>query len=104
MAQKKSHYCLCVEKHPQLSSRNDGLMLQLHLLQAMEAGVVFFEHSPPRLSCKSVFLAGGGGNRKGKSKKWKQMLQFPHISMCEELRQSTGKGPGFSTHPPMEAS
>ncbi|XP_008292305.1 G protein-coupled receptor kinase 6 [Stegastes partitus] len=34
---------------------------------------------------------GGGGNRKGKSKKWKQMLQFPHVSLCEELRQSTEK-------------
>ncbi|XP_004086664.1 G protein-coupled receptor kinase 6 [Oryzias latipes] len=34
---------------------------------------------------------GGGGSRKGKSKKWKQMLQFPHISMCEELRQTTEK-------------
>ncbi|KAF5892301.1 G protein-coupled receptor kinase 6 [Clarias magur] len=34
---------------------------------------------------------GGGGNRKGKSKKWKQMLQFPHISLCEELRQTIGK-------------
>ncbi|KAL0994436.1 hypothetical protein UPYG_G00122270 [Umbra pygmaea] len=34
---------------------------------------------------------GGCGNRKGKSKKWKQMLQFPHISLCEELRQSTEK-------------
>ncbi|XP_075772121.1 G protein-coupled receptor kinase 6 isoform X5 [Pelodiscus sinensis] len=30
---------------------------------------------------------GGGGNRKGKSKKWRQMLQFPHISLCEDLRQ-----------------
>uniref|UniRef100_H3CQ96 G protein-coupled receptor kinase n=1 Tax=Tetraodon nigroviridis TaxID=99883 RepID=H3CQ96_TETNG len=37
---------------------------------------------------------GGGGNRKGKSKKWKQMLQFPHISMCEELRQNTEKDYG----------
>uniref|UniRef100_A0A673C596 G protein-coupled receptor kinase n=1 Tax=Sphaeramia orbicularis TaxID=375764 RepID=A0A673C596_9TELE len=37
------------------------------------------------------FLTGGGGNRKGKSKKWKQMLQFPHVSLCEELRQSTEK-------------
>ncbi|XP_029527039.1 G protein-coupled receptor kinase 6-like isoform X2 [Oncorhynchus nerka] len=34
---------------------------------------------------------GGGGNRKGKSKKWKQMLQFPHISLCEELRETTEK-------------
>uniref|UniRef100_A0A663F4A5 G protein-coupled receptor kinase n=1 Tax=Aquila chrysaetos chrysaetos TaxID=223781 RepID=A0A663F4A5_AQUCH len=31
---------------------------------------------------------GGGGNRKGKSKKWRQMLQFPHISLCEDLRQT----------------
>lgn len=34
---------------------------------------------------------GGGGNRKGKSKKWKQMLQFPHVSLCEDLRQTTEK-------------
>uniref|UniRef100_A0A8D2LJF7 G protein-coupled receptor kinase n=1 Tax=Varanus komodoensis TaxID=61221 RepID=A0A8D2LJF7_VARKO len=31
---------------------------------------------------------GGGGNRKGKSKKWRQMLQFPHISQCEDLRHT----------------
>ncbi|XP_077972344.1 G protein-coupled receptor kinase 6-like isoform X2 [Styela clava] len=30
--------------------------------------------------------AGGGGKRKGKSKKWREMLKFPHISQCEELR------------------
>uniref|UniRef100_A0A669C961 G protein-coupled receptor kinase n=1 Tax=Oreochromis niloticus TaxID=8128 RepID=A0A669C961_ORENI len=36
-------------------------------------------------------FTGGGGNRKGKSKKWKQMLQFPHISLCEELRQTIEK-------------
>lgn len=34
---------------------------------------------------------GGGGNRKGKSKKWRQMLQFPHISQCEELRLRLGE-------------
>uniref|UniRef100_A0A3B4VMU7 G protein-coupled receptor kinase n=1 Tax=Seriola dumerili TaxID=41447 RepID=A0A3B4VMU7_SERDU len=39
----------------------------------------------------NVILLRGGGNRKGKSKKWKQMLQFPHISLCEELRQTTEK-------------
>lgn len=38
-----------------------------------------------------IALAGGGGNRKGKSKKWRQMLQFPHISQCEELRLSLGR-------------
>lgn len=40
-----------------------------------------------------IALAGGGGNRKGKSKKWRQMLQFPHISQCEELRLSLGEDP-----------
>ncbi|XP_007889637.2 G protein-coupled receptor kinase 6 isoform X2 [Callorhinchus milii] len=34
---------------------------------------------------------GGGGKRKGKSKKWQQMLQFPHISLCEELRLTIDK-------------
>uniref|UniRef100_A0A671MHN2 G protein-coupled receptor kinase n=1 Tax=Sinocyclocheilus anshuiensis TaxID=1608454 RepID=A0A671MHN2_9TELE len=39
----------------------------------------------------SPLVAQWGGNRKGKSKKWKQMLQFPHISLCEELRQTIEK-------------
>ncbi|XP_025095259.1 G protein-coupled receptor kinase 5-like isoform X3 [Pomacea canaliculata] len=29
---------------------------------------------------------GGGGKRKGKSKKWKQILKFPHISQCEDIK------------------
>ncbi|XP_070540653.1 G protein-coupled receptor kinase 5-like [Ptychodera flava] len=29
---------------------------------------------------------GGGGKRKGKSKKWKQILKFPHISVCQDVR------------------
>ncbi|XP_077991922.1 G protein-coupled receptor kinase 5-like [Glandiceps talaboti] len=29
---------------------------------------------------------GGGGKRKGKSKKWKQILKFPHISICHDQR------------------
>uniref|UniRef100_A0A8C9S3Z2 G protein-coupled receptor kinase n=1 Tax=Scleropages formosus TaxID=113540 RepID=A0A8C9S3Z2_SCLFO len=37
------------------------------------------------------YICNCGGNRKGKSKKWKQMLQFPHISLCEELRQTIEK-------------
>ncbi|MEQ2223774.1 G protein-coupled receptor kinase 5 [Ilyodon furcidens] len=28
---------------------------------------------------------GGGGKRKGRSKKWKEILRFPHISQCAEL-------------------
>ncbi|KAM9197018.1 G protein-coupled receptor kinase 5 isoform 3-T3 [Dugong dugon] len=31
---------------------------------------------------------GGGGKRKGKSKKWKEILKFPHISQCEDLRRA----------------
>jgi len=34
---------------------------------------------------------GGGGKRKGKSKKWKEMLKFPHISQTEELRRTITK-------------
>ncbi|XP_027977528.1 G protein-coupled receptor kinase 5 isoform X2 [Eumetopias jubatus] len=30
----------------------------------------------------------GGGKRKGKSKKWKEILKFPHISQCEDLRRT----------------
>ncbi|KAI1234210.1 hypothetical protein IHE44_0003927 [Lamprotornis superbus] len=40
---------------------------------------------------------GGGGNRKGKSKKWRQMLQFPHISLCEDLRQTLGEVQGLDS-------
>ncbi|XP_066880654.1 G protein-coupled receptor kinase 5 isoform X3 [Kogia breviceps] len=31
---------------------------------------------------------GGGGKRKGKSKKWKEILKFPHVSQCEDLRRT----------------
>ncbi|MEE6479229.1 hypothetical protein FKM82_012183 [Ascaphus truei] len=31
---------------------------------------------------------GGGGKRKGRSKKWKEILKFPHISLCGDLRSS----------------
>ncbi|XP_069798019.1 G protein-coupled receptor kinase 5-like isoform X3 [Narcine bancroftii] len=32
--------------------------------------------------------SSGGGKRKGRSKKWKEMLRLPHISQCEELRHN----------------
>uniref|UniRef100_A0A3P8WV62 G protein-coupled receptor kinase n=1 Tax=Cynoglossus semilaevis TaxID=244447 RepID=A0A3P8WV62_CYNSE len=35
-----------------------------------------------------AFLIGGGGKRKGRSKKWKEILRFPHISQCSELGNS----------------
>ncbi|KAJ8379252.1 hypothetical protein SKAU_G00000300 [Synaphobranchus kaupii] len=34
---------------------------------------------------------GGGGKRKGRSKKWKEILRFPHISQCTELGNSMGR-------------
>lgn len=39
--------------------------------------------------------AGGGGKRKGKSKKWKEILKFPHISQCEDLRRTIGEPPAW---------
>uniref|UniRef100_A0A3B5BJ51 G protein-coupled receptor kinase n=1 Tax=Stegastes partitus TaxID=144197 RepID=A0A3B5BJ51_9TELE len=35
-----------------------------------------------------VSQSGGGGKRKGRSKKWKEILRFPHISQCTELGNS----------------
>ncbi|GCB65725.1 hypothetical protein scyTo_0011906 [Scyliorhinus torazame] len=35
-----------------------------------------------------IVLLGGGGKRKGRSKKWKEMLRLPHVSQCEEVRQT----------------
>ena len=31
-------------------------------------------------------VSGGGGKRRGKSKKWKQILRFPHISQCLDIK------------------
>ncbi|XP_016110054.1 G protein-coupled receptor kinase 5-like [Sinocyclocheilus grahami] len=31
---------------------------------------------------------GNGGNRKGRSRKWKEFLRFPHINECTELENS----------------
>uniref|UniRef100_A0A3B3Q4W2 G protein-coupled receptor kinase n=1 Tax=Paramormyrops kingsleyae TaxID=1676925 RepID=A0A3B3Q4W2_9TELE len=45
-------------------------------------------HSPPHWLAfhgNPSPLTGGGGKRKGRSKKWKEILRFPHISQCGEL-------------------
>lgn len=36
-------------------------------------------------------VTGGGGKRKGRSKKWKEILRFPHISQCVELGKIIGR-------------
>uniref|UniRef100_A0AAQ5Z7S4 G protein-coupled receptor kinase n=1 Tax=Amphiprion ocellaris TaxID=80972 RepID=A0AAQ5Z7S4_AMPOC len=46
-----------------------------------------FFHYNMFASCFSV-TTGGGGKRKGRSKKWKEILRFPHISQCTELGSS----------------
>ncbi|KAJ6621261.1 hypothetical protein lerEdw1_014896 [Lerista edwardsae] len=35
-----------------------------------------------------MWKIGGGGKRKGRSKKWREILKFPHISQCDDLRKS----------------
>uniref|UniRef100_G3PD97 G protein-coupled receptor kinase n=1 Tax=Gasterosteus aculeatus aculeatus TaxID=481459 RepID=G3PD97_GASAC len=37
---------------------------------------------------KCLQSTGGGGKRKGRSKKWKEILRFPHISQCTEQGNS----------------
>lgn len=37
-----------------------------------------------------LVAAGGGGKRKGRSKKWKEILRFPHISQCTEQGNTIG--------------
>jgi hypothetical protein len=38
-----------------------------------------------------VFVVGGADSNKGKSKKWRKILQFPHISQCIDLKNKIGK-------------
>ncbi len=39
-------------------------------------------------------------SNKGKSKKWRKILQFPHISFCIDIRHKLGKhGTHFATSP-----
>lgn len=65
---------------------SDAVQMSLTGLHRM---LVLFFFYP--LFCYCVSRTGGGGNRKGKSKKWRQMLQFPHISQCEDLRHMLGE-------------
>ena len=38
---------------------------------------------------KFLFL-GGADSNKGKSKKWKKILQFPHITQCIDMKDKLG--------------
>lgn len=39
----------------------------------------------------TFWVAGGADSNKGKSKKWKKILQFPHISQCIDQKNKLGK-------------
>lgn len=36
-------------------------------------------------------FTGGSDSNKGKSKKWRKILQFPHISQCIQLKDKIGE-------------
>lgn len=44
-----------------------------------------------KLRDEFCFISGGADSNKGKSKKWKKILQFPHISQCIDLKNKIGK-------------
>lgn len=44
-----------------------------------------------KLSFFFLFFKGGSDSNKGKSKKWRKILQFPHISQCIDLKNKIGK-------------
>lgn len=47
------------------------------------------------ITCQRLIISysytGGSDNNKGKSKKWKKILQFPHITQCLDLIQKISK-------------
>ncbi|XP_009278528.1 PREDICTED: G protein-coupled receptor kinase 5-like [Aptenodytes forsteri] len=47
--------------------------------------LIFLSHRVLRTLCRRC--QGGGGKRKGRSKKWREILRFPHVSQCDELRK-----------------
>lgn len=52
-----------------------GICLMTHSVNSRRASPAF-----------SLFTSAGGGQKKGKSKKWKNYLQFPHYTECLPLR------------------
>lgn len=42
-----------------------------------------------------LLISGGTDSNKGKSKKWKKILQFPHISQCVDLKPLLGEFQGW---------
>ena len=38
-----------------------------------------------------LYDLGGGNKRKGKSKKWKEMLRFPPAAQCHKMASNMGE-------------
>lgn len=49
-----------------------------------------FDDDDDVFSSLSLSFAGGSDSNKGKSKKWRKILQFPHISQCIHLKDKIG--------------
>ncbi|KAG9342494.1 hypothetical protein JZ751_016497 [Albula glossodonta] len=79
------------ERRPPSSSSSSSFRFLFTPLPALSTGQV-----PPHLTMGMSELSvdpllrnrGGGGKRNGRSKKWKEMLKLPHISVCEDLRRT----------------
>lgn len=57
----------------------------------------------------ALCFKGGSDSNKGKSKKWRKILQFPHISQCIDLKNRIGESSTVNQpfsrpphHPPSE--
>lgn len=54
-----------------------------------------FSIKPLLLNWILLLISGGTDSNKGKSKKWKKILQFPHISQCVDLKPLLGEFQGW---------
>ncbi|KAM8972439.1 G protein-coupled receptor kinase 5-like [Pelodytes ibericus] len=81
MSPDASHNCLL----PSFTGSQQVLDLPERFTGQAEEAVTWLRNTAGRTPDKGN--RGGGGKRKGRSKKWREILKFPHISQCEELRK-----------------
>lgn len=60
-------------------------------LKAREGRIYKNKKSADKSTKCILNVSGGSDNNKGKSKKWRKILQFPHISQCIDLINRIGK-------------
>jgi len=63
----------------------------LDIDQSLELMHLFISLVIVKRRCFVSVITGGGGKRKGKSKKWKQILKFPHITQCLDIKNKICK-------------